>query len=534
LIGLHFDYATPSALESSRERSLLELSADGRRPVRLHARVARETLSLRIALQALGELVWSSDEWRGKDEIFSFVLDPVITVHPDRVFFEAFSQDRSSYGCVIVDRAILEAEGDVRTGTTNVDFTAWLWAALAELRSSRETWLRIEAAGFELRTQDAGGRFERKVDAPEDWVRAFLQLQASMAMPGTRLRLRPVDLLAAIRFLRYTKAKLSPRALRYEMIPGEDARIVLEPWEHVVRLRGADHTYAEPRTIRTWGRRRLRLLEPLLPYADSVEVYLKGRALPSFYSVKLPGVTFLLGLSGWTDNNFAGTSGLDLLAPSGVGGALKLEPAVAALREAYALSADGLADRLRTTKENATAMLVRLTRLGRAVYDVERREFRSRELFAAPLDETKLYPPDARSENARRWAAEDRVKVASSVPRETRKAKRLRTPDGMVEREIIHRDWIAEGVVDGQKTEIVQDDGGRIIFGRCGCRFFEDNALNLGPCAHMLALYLASEAQRRDLPTSVTAVAEGAREREPEEESEKEDDSASGEEEDDE
>ncbi|MFT8131036.1 hypothetical protein, partial [Salmonella enterica] len=28
----------------------------------------------------------------------SFVLDPVITVHPDEVFFECFSRDESSYG----------------------------------------------------------------------------------------------------------------------------------------------------------------------------------------------------------------------------------------------------------------------------------------------------------------------------------------------------------------------------------------------------------------------------------------------------
>ena len=508
MIGLVFDYATPSALQSSRERALLELAADARRPVRLHARVVRDVLSVRVALQALGELVWSSDEWRRKDDMSWLVLDPVITVHPDRIFFEAFSQDRSAYGLVVIDRGMLETEGEVRTGTTNVDFTAWLWAALAEMRSSRPTWLRIEAAGFEVQTIGAGGRFERKVDVPEDWVRAFLQLQASMAMPGTRLSLRPVDLLAALRFLRYTKAKLSPRALRYEMVPGEDARIVLEPWEHVIRLRGAEHSYAEPRTIRTWGRRRLRLLEPLLPYADSVQVYLKGRALPSFYAVKLPGVTFVLGLSGWTENHFTGASGMDLLAPAGVGAAFKLEPAAAALREAYSLSAEALAGRLRTTKENATAMLVRLTRLGRAIFDVERREFRSRELFAAPLDEARFYPPDGRSENARRWVAEARVTVSSSRPRETRKVRRLRTPDGPVEREIIHRDWLAEGVADGQKTEIVQDDGGRIIFGRCGCRFFEDNALNLGPCAHMLALYLASEAARRDLPTSVAA--EGA------------------------
>jgi hypothetical protein len=502
MIGVHFDYATPSAFDSTRERALLGLTADGRRPVRFRARVGRDVLSLRLGLQTLGQLVWSSDEWRPQEERL-FVLDPVITVHPDRVFFEAFSQDRSAYGQLIADRALFEPEGEVRTGTTNVDFTSWLWAALAEMRSARETWLRIEAGGFEVATLGAGGRFERKVDLPEDWVRAFLELQGAMTFPGTRLSLRPVDLLSAIRVLRYTKAKISPRALRYEMAPGEDARIVLEPWEHVVALKGAHHSHTEPRTIRTWGRRRLRLIEPLLPYAQSVDVYLKGRALPSFYVVKLPGVTFVLGLSGWTENHFA-AGGLHLLGPTGTG--MGLDAAGAVLRETTALSVDALAQRLGVSKEDASALGGRLTRLGRALYDVERREYRSREFFAEPLDEARFYPPDVRAENAARWLAEKKVQVTSAAPRETRKTKSFWTPEGRVLREVIHRDWVVDGSVDAQPAHIVINDGGQLIFGQCGCRFFEENALNLGPCAHLLALYRGSEAERKDLPTSVAAT----------------------------
>src|SRR5690606_2264232 len=143
-------------------------------------------------------------------------------------------------------------------------------------------------------------RFEKKVDLPETWVRGFLQVQAAMGLPGTRLRVQPVDLLSAIRYLRYSKARISPRALRYEFVPGEDARLILEPWEHVVPLEGATHNYAETKTTRVWGRRRLKLIESLLPFAESVDIYLKGRALPSFYAVKLPGMTFLLGLTGWS------------------------------------------------------------------------------------------------------------------------------------------------------------------------------------------------------------------------------------------
>jgi len=38
--------------------------------------------------------------------------------------------------------------------------------------------------------------------------------------------------------LRFTKAKVSPRAMRYEFEPGQDARLVLEPWEQRIPLRG--------------------------------------------------------------------------------------------------------------------------------------------------------------------------------------------------------------------------------------------------------------------------------------------------------
>jgi hypothetical protein len=505
------DYATPSAFESQRNRQLLGLTANQRRPVRLNARVARSVFPFRLALQALGEVIWSNESWESRDEYRSWVLDPVITVHPDRVFFEAFSQDQSAYGLVIVDRSLLETEGDVGTGTTNIDFTGWLWAALAEMRSSRETWLRVEPAGFEITTVAAGGRFEAKVDLPDHWVRGFLQLQGAMALPGTRIACRPIDLLAAIRFLRLTKAKVSPRALRYEFPPGEPVHIVLEPFEAVVPLKGTEHNYDEQRTVRTWGRRRLKLIEPLLPYADEVEIYLKGRALPSFYAVELPGLTFVLGLSGWTSQRWTGSGSFDLLvSDEGVDEAL-VAAALDHLRRSFTADEPRLAEALGTTRETASQVLAVLCRRGLAIYDVQQREYRHRELFETPIDEAKLCPPDARREEAQRLVAAGRVAVDSCSVRETRKTQRLKTPDGRIEREIVYRDWEVVGTVadlPARSTEIVVNDTGRIIFGKCACPFFGENLLNLGPCAHMVALFRHSEPQRRDLPSSRAAVEE--------------------------
>src|SRR5262249_24938715 len=46
--------------------------------------------------------------------------DPVVTVAPDVFFFECFSKDESSYGCLTVDRDRFTGAGDVALGTTNV------------------------------------------------------------------------------------------------------------------------------------------------------------------------------------------------------------------------------------------------------------------------------------------------------------------------------------------------------------------------------------------------------------------------------
>jgi hypothetical protein len=507
ILGL--DYASPSAFESERDHALLGLSANSRRPVRFHGRVTRNLHLLRFTLRALGEAIWSNDTWLTQGDLMSWILDPVITVHPDRLFFEAFSQDQSAYVMVVANPDLFAVEGDVVTGTTNVDFSAWLWGALNELRSSRETWLRVGTEGFEVKTHGAGGRFERKVEVPDGWVRGFLQVSAAMAMPGTRLTVRPADLLAAIRFLRYTKAKLSPRALRYEFAPGEDARLVLEPWEHSVRLRGAEHNYTEPRTIRTWGRRRLKLIEPLLPFATSVDVYLKGRGLPSFYAVKLPDLTFVLGLSGWTGQDWTDAGGFDLLSDPTPVDARLVEQVHKQLAGRFHASTRELSAALNQETASLWRACERLCRQGRAMFDVEARDFRHRMLFEQPVDEAVLFPPDVRTERANALLATNAIPFARCEPQETRKTKRLKTPEGPVTREVVHRDWRVTGNVGPDKTEIVVADAGRLLFGTCTCAFFREHLLGRGPCEHMIALFRASADGRKDLPTS-QAVADAA------------------------
>jgi predicted ArsR family transcriptional regulator len=503
------DYASPSLLESTRDTTAVGLATNLRRRVRFHGVVRQHGFILRIALRALGEAIWSNDMWVAQSDL----LDPVITVHRDRIFFEAFSQDQSTYAALIVDPAVFEPMGEVVCGTTNIDFTAWLWGALGELRTSRSTTFRIGPEGFEVRTSEAGGRFEKRVDLPDRWVRGFLQVQAAMGMPGTRIKVKPIDLLAAVRFLRHSKARVSPRAIRYEFEPGQDAQLVLEPWEHVVPLEGAEHNYTERKITRVWGRRRLKLIEGLLPFAEGVDVYLKGRALPSFYAVKLPGMTFLLGLTGWSGSGFTSTGGFDLLAEAAAGNDTLLEPALGYLRQNQHASIDEVAAALSIDKVTASRVLVRLCRQGRIMFDVEARRYRHRELFEAPADEEKYFPPDRRQELAAAFLAERKVHVATCNVEETKKVRSFRDPTSgeskqKIVREITYRDWRIIGTVAEQDpVEIVLNDNGRIIFGRCTCPHFAEHLMNQGPCEHMLALFKASEDMRADRPSSAPADA---------------------------
>jgi hypothetical protein len=183
-----------------------------------------------------------------------------------------------------------------------------------------------------------------------------------------------------------------------------------------------------------------------------------------------------------------------------------VERVAAGLAEKLVATERDLAGTLAQPPAVIQAALTRLCRLGRAIYDVESRAFRHRELFADPIDEAQIYPADPRTEKADAFLARGEVHVDGCEPQETRKVRRLKTPDGLVTRTVVHRDWRVVGRAGAmQPVEIVIDDQGRVIFGKCPCAFFEENLLSRGPCEHMIALHRASEPRRQDLPSSFPA-----------------------------
>ncbi|MCC2667779.1 MAG: hypothetical protein K0Q72_250, partial [Armatimonadetes bacterium] len=166
--------------------------------------------------------------WKNDKEAW-YVLDPVVSVHPDALIFEVFSQDESSYGRVTVPSDRLEVLGDVAYGTTNIDFSRTLAREMERVRNYRPAWLQIGAEGVTLAT-GAGEAVEKKIDLPPSWVRGFLQVQSAAAFGTVDVTLSAETLAEVLSLLRRQREEGSPRSLRFRLAPGERPVLIVEPW----------------------------------------------------------------------------------------------------------------------------------------------------------------------------------------------------------------------------------------------------------------------------------------------------------------
>lgn len=402
------------------------------------------------------------------------ILDPVVTVHPDCVFFECFSKDESSYGRLSVRHEHFEDVGEFSCGTTNVDYSDALYDEFQKIRSYQQTTFAIDPSGFEVATGSDDAHHEVKIDLPDSWVRGFLQVSSAMSLPAVRFRLHPMDLHNLCLVLRRRRELVGPRAMRYCLKPGEPVRVLFEPWGIEVACPRSIYEGPVEDEIRVWGRRRLHSLERLVPVARWFDVHLLGMGMPSFYVADLGGMSYTLGLSGWTKNDWSGSGNFDLLAPRAEVDDSTKQRVFNALRETWYETPDSLARRLGLDRATVLGALASYTQAGRAIWDLENGCYRLRELTRDPLPIDALRFQNDREERASRFLADGLVRIAAS------------TDDG--------QGFTLSGEVrHGEKPKhprLRLDGDERVTDAECSCNFYQQNKLRQGPCEHILALRL--------------------------------------------
>lgn len=396
--------------------------------------------------------------------------DPVITVADDVVFFECFSADESSYGCLTVNREDTFGPSEqFQRGTTNVDYSWDLFNHFQGLRSYRETRFRVDPAGFDVATHGSATYREEKIDLPKGWLRGFMQLQAAMALPMRRVTLTREAVYSLLAWLKRHKARTSPRALRFEQQPGQPLALVLEPWEQRIPVRGGetDGPWAEP--IRIWGRQRLLALARLLPLVESVDVYLLGTGFPSFWVAKMGDMRLTLGLSGWTTNDWTRGSSLDLLAPPVAASEPVITQVALFLREKRAATFAEIDTAAARSPGVTASALNHLAHTGQLIHDLAAGVYRWRQIMPRALGENELGPENDEVIASRTLLYNHRAALQSRTP----------APNGGV---------IFTGNVESKPVELLIDADGRIKRGRCLCGHFQKAGLRMGPCRHLLAL----------------------------------------------
>jgi hypothetical protein len=402
-----------------------------------------------------------------------FVLDPVITVHPDEVFFECFSQDESSYGRLSVGFDVFKNVGDFSCGTTNIDYSSALYDEFQKIRSYKSTSFEVDPSGFEVQSTGEEAYKEVKIDLPDSWVRGFLQVSSAMALPAASVTLHPMDVHNICFILRRRRELAGPRSMRFQLKPGDPVKIVFDPWGIELQCPRSNYEGDREEEIRVWGRRRIHILERLIPVARRFTVHLLGKGMPSIYTADLGDMTFTLGLSGWTANDWSTAGNFDLLAPRAEVDSHTKTRVFEALHENWFETPDSLASRLDLDRSVVLGALAAYTQAGRAIWDANKGVYRVRELSREPLPMDQLRFANPREQSATRFLEQKGVKISSTFQDQ----QDVRVLEGSVH----ERDRQFE-----PSLRIDADE--RIVEASCQCNWHQQNKLRKGPCGHILAL----------------------------------------------
>ena len=506
-------YPGPSALLSQEGKAQVTLALDGARgPVGVLGTVKAPALfrdALMAAFDVLGsdlrykrkdlavylaylskqgkkanKEIWEAqkaflEQQLGNEEKPQQVLEPVLTVSPDEISLEVFSRDESSYARLSLPSAMFEGRQAAHGSATLCVDEAFI-ARFERMRSWQPVVLDANNRGATAPAQT------RQV--PWAWLRNFVQVQSAATLPASVAELAPIDLYNLLFVLRTRAAKKPPRGIRFELVPGAQPRIVIEPFDIVLECHGAPYAGKTPRVVRIFGRQRLLSLMRALPHVRTAKVHLMGAGLPVFWALDFGPErgSLTVGFTGWTDSGWSSASAFDALMPPATAESLA-EKAYAHLQKHGPTTFEGMVREFAAPAKEVRAALQLECLKGRTLFDLVKGEYRPRQLLDAAIDVSFIRFGGEREKLAHRLLGEKGA--------------------GAVRLTKVH-DLGSEGTeLTGEVEELearrtfgpsfTLDSEGRVRGASCTCLHFKRAGLREGPCEHLLALRIFH--QRRQL-----------------------------------
>ena len=295
-----------------------------------------------------------------------------------------------------------------------------------------------------------------------------------------RLYLAPVELTLSSSYLADILARLEsereregPRALVFNLKPGEKPEIEIQPWGEIHKVSDKLYTGEENRKIKVWGRRRLRVLSNLLSIVPELKVRLIDSGMPSFWSIEIEDVVLTIGISGWTSQDWAGRARFSAITPASDLSPNIIENASILLKKKNALSVHELTDKINQSPGDCRRILQSLCIKGLAMFDPENGKYRWRALFPS-LNLESQSQAGLEERKGLMIFKSNKIKIISDQI--TSKGRELK---GLVESD--------EKV---NQPSIIKDLDGRVINAQCDCSHFRFHKLRQGPCRHIVSLSL--------------------------------------------
>lgn len=367
----------------------------------------------------------------------ALLKDPIVTAGNERLRFEGFSHCAGVYARIDVLPEGLDGEF-LENGTTNVDFNQPMITALGSIRPNEEIMLSVGQK--EVGLYKGGSKIiEKKVPLPAKWIKGLGTVQVYLSESEKRHTFNKIQTQQLFRGM----PKGAVKSDYYLIVRGN--KPVFSP------VKSAD-------SVCIGGLHRLRLLEPLLPYIDGLQVFTHANMQSTTWQLNMGNIRLSFSLSRECWRGFSGEGAvLDSLISD------VPDEWIDAL-DKYAYANQSFNPGRLTLEENISFDNVknstsRLAAMGLLGYDLNDREFFYRRL---PFKLSRIIGLNPRIKNAEKLIEDGKVEILNNNKERT---------EARVRGTGVHH------------TVIIQEEKER-----CTCEWFSKYQGERDPCKHVLAV----------------------------------------------
>lgn len=367
----------------------------------------------------------------------ALLKDPIVTAGNEKLRFEGFSHCAGVYARVDVLPDGLHGEF-LESGTTNVDFNQPMITALGSIRPNEKMMLSIGEKEVGLYREEKKV-VERKVPLPVKWIKGLGTVQIYLSESEKQHTFNKIQTQQLFRGM----PKGVVKSDYYLIVRGN------KPMFSPVKSAGA---------VCIGGLHRLRLLEPLLPYIDSMQVFPHPNMQSTTWQLYMGNIRFSFSLSRESWRGFSGEGALlNSLTTEIPDEWIDALDKYAYANQSFNATVLALEENLSlNTTENLTARLAAMGLLG---YDLDENEFFYRRL---PFKLNRILELNPRMKNAEKLIEGGKVEILNNTKERT---------EARVEGSGVHH------------TVILEEDKER-----CTCEWFSKYQGERGPCKHVLAV----------------------------------------------